>query len=99
MIRIPVFMFLLILAGCADQSKGSVLNECRMKHYLDDADTQQQSIPDCMKSESFEMVSACIPQPDEDAWDWQVKAFPYDDPRCYRAVGVARWMATLLSPM
>ena len=99
MIRISALVFLLILVGCADQSKGSALNECRMKHYLDDAHTQQQAIPDCMKAKSFKMVSACNPQPEEDEWDWQVEAFPYDDPRCYRAVGAAPWMATFLSPM
>ncbi|HUN39307.1 MAG TPA: hypothetical protein VMU81_03370 [Acetobacteraceae bacterium] len=99
MIRIPVLMLLPMLVGCSDQSKGSAMNQCRMEHYLDDAHTQQQSIPNCMTTKSFKMVSACNPHPDEDEWDWQVKAFPYNDPRCYRAVGAAPWMATLLSPM
>lgn len=98
MIRISVVL-LLVLAGCADQSKGSALNECRIRYYLDAANTQEQSIPDCMQGKSFKVVSACDPQTDEDEWDWQVKAFAYDNPRCYRAVGIAPWTATLLSPM
>jgi hypothetical protein len=99
MIRISVVVALLALSGCADQSKGSALNECRMKYYLDGAAMQQQSIPDCMKAKSFDVVSACNPQPDEDEWDWQVRAFPYNDPRCYRTVGAAQWTATFLSPL
>ena len=88
-----------LLAGCADQSKGSALNECRMKYYLDAADMQQQSIPDCMKSKSFETLSTCDPQPSEADWDWRVPTFPYNDPRCYQPIGAAAWAATLLSPM
>jgi hypothetical protein len=99
MIRISVLVCLLVVAGCADQSKGSALNECRVKHYLDANDTQQQAIPDCMKAKSFEMTSGCNAQPDEEEWDWQVQAFPYDNSRCYRSIGAAAWTATLLSPM
>ncbi|HTI84216.1 MAG TPA: hypothetical protein VL614_27515 [Acetobacteraceae bacterium] len=99
MIRISVLVCLLAVAGCADQSKGSALNECRMKHYLDAADTQRQAIPDCMQAKSFQMTSGCNAQPDEEEWDWQVQAFPYDNARCYRSIGAAAWTATLLSPM
>jgi hypothetical protein len=99
MIRASVLVCLLVVTGCTDQSKGSALNECRMKYYLDATDTQQQSIPDCMKTKSFEMVSDCIPRPDQEEADWQMQAFAYNNSKCYRAVGAAPWTATLLSPM
>ncbi|HLY89945.1 MAG TPA: hypothetical protein VKQ27_13265 [Acetobacteraceae bacterium] len=99
MTRILVLVFPILLAGCADQSKGSALNQCRMKYFLDDASTQQQSIPGCMKAKSFETVAACNPQPDEDELDWQATAVPYSSPKCYRAIGTAPWLATFLSPM
>lgn len=99
MIRIPVLVCLLVVAGCADQSKGSALNECRMKFYLDAADAQQHAIPDCMKAKLFEMTSGCTAQPDEEEFDWPSQAFPYDNARCYRPIGAAPWTATLLSPL
>jgi len=99
MTRISAMVLLLVLAGCADQSKGSALSECRIKYYLDAPSTQEQSIPDCMTAKSFKPVAACNPQTDEDEWDWQVKAFAYDNPECYRSVGAGPWTATLLSPM
>ena len=99
MTRFLPVVLLLLSVGCADQSRGSALNQCRLKYYLDAANTQQQLIPDCMRTKSFQMVSACRPQPGDTEGDWQVRAFPYDDPRCYRAVAAAPWTATLLSPM
>jgi hypothetical protein len=99
MTRISVLVFLTLLAACADQSKGSALNECRMKYFLDDARTQQQAIPGCMKAKSFELVAACNPQPDADESDWQATAFPYNSQKCYRAVSTAPWIATVLSPL
>jgi hypothetical protein len=99
MIRISVLVCLLVVAGCADTSKGSALNECRMRHYLDATGTQQQSIPDCMKAKSFEMTSGCNAQPDEDESNWQGQPSSYDNARCYRSIGAAAWTATLLSPM
>jgi hypothetical protein len=99
MARISVLAFLALLAGCADQSKGSALNQCRMKYFLDDASTQQQSIPECMKAKSFEWVAGCNPLPDGDGLDWQMTALPYSSPKCYRPVGTAPWMATALSPL
>lgn len=99
MTRISVLVFLTLSAGCADQSKGSALNQCRMKYFLDDASTQQQSIPECMRAKSFEMVAACNPQPDEEGLDWQATGTPYTSPKCYRPVGTAPWMATFLSPL
>ena len=99
MARISALIFLTLLAGCADQSKGSALNQCQMKYFLDDASTQQQSIPDCMKAKSFELVTACNPQPDEDELDGQAAASPSSNPKCYRATGTAPRLATFLSPM
>ena len=99
MIRISVIVLLLVLAGCADQSKGAALGECRTKYYLDGSATQAQLVPDCMKAKSFEMTAACRPDTDEDEWDWQVQSFTYDNPRCYRPIGSAAWIATVLSPL
>ena len=99
MIRISALVCLLVMASCADHSKGSALNECRMKYYLDATDTQRQAIPECMKAKSFEMTSGCNAQPGEEEADWQVQSFPYDNSRCYRSIGAAAWTSTLLSPM
>ena len=98
-IRSLIFVAPILLAACADQSKGSALNECRTKYYLDDPAKEEQLVPDCMKAQSFEAVAACNPAPDEHEWDWQVQAFSFNDPRCYEPVGSVRWMATFLSPM
>ena len=38
------------------------------------------------------------PDPEQD-WDWQVVAFPFDNPGCYWPVGSTTGVATLLSPM
>jgi hypothetical protein len=35
------------IVGCADQSKGTALNECRMQHYRESAAAQGELIPDC----------------------------------------------------
>jgi hypothetical protein len=98
-IRPAMLMTVILLASCADQSKGSALNACRSRYYLDDPATQAQLIPVCMKAASFETVAECNPAPDEDQWDWQVQSFPFDNPKCYRAIGSIPWIATALSPM
>jgi hypothetical protein len=92
-------LLLLPLFGCADQSKGAALNECRTKNYLLDSAAQSQLTPDCMKEKSFQFVANCTPEPDESDWDPNVAAFPFNNPRCYQPVGAAPWLATLLSPM
>ena len=99
MIRFLAIVSLPILVGCADLSKGTALNECRMRHYLDDPSTQGEVIPDCMRARSFPMVTGCAPTTDEREWDWQVRTFAYDNPQCYRPLGSGRWIATTLSPM
>jgi hypothetical protein len=98
-VRPAALIIPIVLVACADQSKGSALNECRMRYYLVDASVQEQLITDCMKARSFAVVPACDPAADEYEWDWQVQSFPYDDPRCYRSIGAAPWVATVLSPM
>lgn len=85
-----------LLAGCADQSRCSALNECRTKYFLDSVEMQQQSIPDCMRTKSFDTVSDCNRQPSEADWDWRVRTFPYNDPTCYQPIGATAWAATLL---
>ena len=99
MIRLAAFIAPIALAACADQSKGSALNECRTRYYLDDPAMQEQQIPDCMKARSFAVVPACNPSADEDEWDWQVLAFSFNHPRCYEPIGSVPWLATFLSPM
>jgi hypothetical protein len=90
---------LVVLAGCADQSKGTALNECRLVYYLESPAAQAEAIPDCMRAKSFEAETACNAAVDDDEWDWQVKTFAFDNPNCYRPLGSATWVATLLSPM
>jgi hypothetical protein len=85
MLRFSVIVSLLLLAGCADQSEGAALNECRLKYFLE-------------SPKSFQMASPCSPESDDD-WDWQVRTFTYDNPRCYRPLGATAWTATILSPM
>ncbi len=99
MIRFLAIGSLLMLVGCANKSRGTALNECRMKHYPDSPTTQSDAIPDCMRAQSYPMVIGCTPATDEREWDWQVKAFAYDNPRCYRPAGSSAWIATALSPM
>jgi hypothetical protein len=100
MIRFSVVVSLFLLVGCgADQSRGSALNECRMQYYMDSPAAQGQLIPDCMAAKSLASVIGCGPSTDDDEWDWQVRAFAYDNPRCYRPIGTEPWTATLLSPM
>ncbi len=100
MIRLVVVVLLLALVGCgADQSRGTALNECRMKNYLDSQAAQARLIPDCMTSKSFAGVPGCGPATSDDEWDWQVRTFAYDNPQCYRPVGSTAWVATFLSPM
>lgn len=99
MIRGLALITLLMLPGCADQSKGAALNECRMQNYLQDPAAQAHLTPDCMKEKSFETVTACAPTTDEHEWDWQLTTFAYDNPKCYRPIGSAAWTATFLSPL
>ena len=98
-VRFAILLVPIVLAACADQSRGSALNECRTRYYLDDPAIQEQQIPDCMKARSFEAVAACNPTPDEYEWDWQVQAFSFNSPRCYEPVGSVPWLATFFSPM
>jgi hypothetical protein len=97
--RILCALPLLMLIGCADQSKGAALNECRMQYYLRDPAAQGRLIPDCMMAKSFLMLTPCSPTPNEHDWDWQAAAFPFDNPQCYQPLGAKAWMATALSPM
>jgi hypothetical protein len=98
-IRLLVILSLVLLAGCADQSKGAALNECRLKHYLDSPAVQGEAIPDCMQAKSFVAETPCSAATDEHEWDWQAKTFAFDNPQCYRPLGSAARTATLLSPM
>ena len=52
-----------------------------------------------MQAKSFQVETECDAATDEYEWDSQVKTFAFDNPRCYRPIGSAVWMATLLSPM
>jgi hypothetical protein len=97
MLRILPIATLLLLVGCADQSKGAALNECRLRYYLQSPSAQGQQIPDCMKARSFEADTACTAPADDHEWDWQVKMYPYDNPRCYRPIGFSPWLASTLS--
>lgn len=99
MLRLSILSAAVVLAACADQSRGSALNECRTSYYLADPAAQEQLIPDCMKTKSFDAMPACNPPPGDDQWDWQVQSFPFNNPNCYRPVGAGRWLATVLSPM
>ena len=99
MIRLMTVLFLLLVGGCADQSKGAALNECRLRYDIRNAADQSHLMPDCMRAKSFEFVSPCAPDANEHEWDWKVKTFAYDSPQCYRPVGSERWIATALSPM
>ena len=99
MIRPLIVLLLFIVAGCADQSKGAALNECRLRYDIRSYAQQGHLVPDCMQTKSFEFTSTCTPISDEHDWDWKVKTFPYDNPQCYRPVGSERWIATALSPM
>ena len=97
--RILCALSLLTLIGCADQSKGAALNECRIQYYLRDPAAQGQLIPDCMMAKSFLMLTPCSPTPNEHDWDWQAATFPFDNPQCYQSLGTKPWLATALSPM
>ena len=99
MMRYMAVISVLTLVGCADQSRGAALNECRQKYFLDSPAAQSRLIPECMAPKSFQAVSACAPTLDEHEWDSQVKTFVYDNPQCYRPLGSTTWMATALSPM
>jgi hypothetical protein len=90
---------LLLLLGCADQSKGAALDACRIKFWLDDPAVQGQLIPDCMAARSFEMVAGCGPSANDYQWDWRVQSFAFNNPDCYRTLTSSARAATLLSPM
>jgi hypothetical protein len=99
MIRFLAVLLPILLLGCADQSKGAALNECRMRYYLGSPTAQADQVPDCMKAKSFQAVSACSPEAEQDEWDVQVRTFHYNNPQCYRPLGASRWIASALSPM
>ena len=99
MIRFLPLVLLLVLPGCADQSRGAALNECQLRNYLQSPADQDYLIPDCMKAKSFDMVVGCRPELSTDDWNWQVPPAAYDDPTCYQPVGSAAWVATNLSAM
>jgi hypothetical protein len=98
-VRFLAIAALVALAGCADQSKGASLAECRMQYYLEDPAAQGAHIPDCMRAKSFEWTDVCNPPTDDQDWDWQVATFAFDNPNCYRPIGSTAWMASVLSPM
>jgi len=99
MIRLLAIVSLVMFTGCADRSKGAALSECRLKYYLESPAAQGDAIPDCMMAKSFRVQTACGAATDEYEWDWQVKAFAFDNSQCYRPLGSTTWLATLLSPM
>ena len=99
MIRFLPLMLLLVMPGCADQSRGAALNECQLRYYLQSPADQGYLIPDCMQAKSFEVVVGCRPETSADDWNWQVPPAAYDDPKCYRPLGATAWVATVLSPM
>jgi hypothetical protein len=53
MIRFLPIVLLLMLVGCAEQSKGVALNECRLKYYLESTAAQGQLVPNCMTQSLF----------------------------------------------
>jgi hypothetical protein len=97
----PLFIIapLFTLAGCADPSKGAALNECRLRYYLESPDAQRQLIADCMRARSFETDASCSPDADVQEWDWQMRTYAFDNPRCYCPVGSTARVGTFLSPM
>jgi hypothetical protein len=99
MIRFAVIVSLLVIVGCADQSKGTALDECRMQQYLESAAAQDELIPECMKAKSFQMTSQCSPGSDGPEWNQRVLAYTNENPKCYRPLGSTVWIATALSPM
>ncbi|MGC1408488.1 MAG: hypothetical protein WA864_06040 [Acetobacteraceae bacterium] len=99
MIRCLAVFLPILLLGCADQSKGTALNECRTRYYLEPPAAQADLVPDCMKAKSFQAISECSPEAEHDEWDVQVQAFRYNNPQCYRPLGATKWIASALSPM
>jgi hypothetical protein len=99
MIRPVAVLLLLIVGGCADQSKGAALNECRTRYDIRPSADRGHIIQECMQAKSFQFTLPCSPIADEHDWDWKAKTFAYDNPQCYRPVGSQRWIATALTPM
>ena len=99
MIRFLSVASLLLLAACADPSKGAALNECRMTYWLDSPDMQRELIPECMRARSYIADAACDPGLDADEWDWQVRTYAFDNPRCYQSLGSTARITSFLSPM
>ena len=99
MIRFLPHLLLLVMPGCADQSRGAALNECQQRYYLQRPADRDLLIPDCMQAKSFEMVVGCRPETNADDWNWQVLPVAYNDPTCYRPLGATAWTATNLSPL
>ncbi|HET7882327.1 MAG TPA: hypothetical protein VFL55_15680 [Acetobacteraceae bacterium] len=94
-----VLLPLTLLIGCADPSRGAALNECRLKYWLDDPNTQARLTTECMQAKSFVALTPCDPVTDPYEWDERVDAFAFDNPRCYHPIGTQPWLATALSPM
>ena len=66
MIRFLAILLPILLLGCADQSKGTALNECRMRYDLQSPTAQADQVPDCMKAKSFQAISECSPEAEQD---------------------------------
>jgi len=97
--RFLPLMLLLVMPGCADQSRGAAINECRLRYYLQNPADQALLIPDCMQAKSFDMVAGCRPEMSADDWNWQVPPAAYDDTKCYQPIGAIASVATMLSPL
>lgn len=98
MTRLAIVLPLLLLAGCADPSKGAAFNACWSAAYLQDPSSQQAQVANCMKTASFESIAQCSPEADGRQWTWRGNA-PATNPECYRPTTSRTWLATLLSPM
>src|SRR6185369_4820752 len=96
LLRVVAIASLVVSLGCADQSRGAALSECRQRYFLQGQAAQGTQIPECMRAKSYQMTSSCNPAQDRREWDWQVQAFAYDNPRCYRPIGSATWITTQL---
>ena len=90
---------LLLLAGCAEPSRGVALNQCHLQNYLQSQAEYGALMTDCMKARSFSMTAACTAVPAGDNWHWSTPPTPYDNPDCYQPVGGKASVATTLSPL
>ena len=99
MIRLIAVLPLLMVAGCADQSRGAALNECRLRYDIRAVVDRGPLVTACMQAKSFAFEPSCAPSTSEYEWDSDVRTFAYCNPQCYRPTGTERWIATALSPM